>query len=204
MSIAVRRAHGRDAVRADLLAARPELERPSRARRRGRPGQRAVWSATRASIPSSSASSQAALTPFTSETDGVYGNDVRPPSIQVSFQSSSERNEPRGAAGFARMRRPGVVADRRRATCREGRRGTSAGRRRRCRGPSRRAAACRSRATRRRRRSRAPRCASRSARSRRPGSPSPMASPNARPRAAPPRGASANARSTISGSTCAS
>ena len=42
--------------------------------------------------------------PFTSDTDGVYGNDVRPPSIQVSFQSSSERNEPRGAAGFARMR----------------------------------------------------------------------------------------------------
>jgi len=54
-------------------------------------------------MPISSASSQAALTPLTSETEGVYGNDVRPPSIQVSFQSSSDRNEPRGAAGFARI-----------------------------------------------------------------------------------------------------
>ena len=61
-----------------------------------------AWRATDASTPPvSSTSLSAALTPFTSDTDGVYGNATRPPSIHLCFQSSSERNEPRGALGLS-------------------------------------------------------------------------------------------------------
>src|SRR5439155_15561403 len=55
-----------------------------------------------ASSPSSSSWSQAASTPCTSETDGVNGN--LPPSSHCSFQSSRDRNDARGAAGFSRTR----------------------------------------------------------------------------------------------------
>src|SRR5947199_6815401 len=55
-----------------------------------------------ASIPSSRSSSQAASTPCTSETEGVYGN--LPLSSHCSFQSSRDRKELRGAAGFSPMR----------------------------------------------------------------------------------------------------
>ena len=77
--------------------------------------------------------------------------------IQRSLQSSSDRNEPRGAAGFARIASQARVADgHERHPWRPGR-GTSAGRRRRGRCPSRPRRAPRRRTTRRRpRSSRAP------------------------------------------------
>ncbi len=90
------------AGRGDLLTAGPERRGPSPCTpARVAFAASSCW-AKLASRPCSRISSQAASTPYRSTTDGVNGNFS--PSIHCSFQSSIERNEPRGALGFSRMR----------------------------------------------------------------------------------------------------
>ena len=59
------------------------------------------WRAWADRSPSASSNSAAASTPWTSGTDGVNGK--RPCPCHVSRQSSSDRNDPRGAAVLASM-----------------------------------------------------------------------------------------------------
>ena len=163
----VRRAHGRDAIRADLLAARPELDAH---RAHAGAAARAARGVERDQRRRSPARAPRRRPPR-------HRSRRRPRACRGTRcgrrrstcpSSRAARGRSRAAPPGSRGWRPGLVAHRHQRHPGGPARHFWA-RRRRCRDPSRRAAACRSRATRRRRRSRAHRCASRSGRSRRRG-----------------------------------